>query len=92
MFAPWVEQAGRAYQMPQLTVTGHHSDGGVDGDGGDGDGDGVDQGHVIDEEQEEELTFTIYFFNSNRPSHPVFGICALIGAALAVWLPETQGR
>ena len=22
MFAPWVEQAGRAYQMPQLTVTG----------------------------------------------------------------------
>jgi len=43
MFAPWVEQAGRAYQMPQLTVT-------------------------------------------------VFGICALIGAALAVWLPETQGR
>ena len=24
MFAPWVEQAGRAYQMPQLTVTGHH--------------------------------------------------------------------
>ena len=62
MFAPWVEQAGRAYQMPQLTVTGHHSDGGVDGDG---DGDGVDQGHVINEEQEEELTFMIYFFNSN---------------------------
>ena len=55
MFAPWVEQAGRAYQMPQLTATGHHSDGGVDGDG-------VDQGHVIDEEQEEELTFMIYFF------------------------------
>ena len=24
MFAPWVEQAGRAYQMPQLTVTGRH--------------------------------------------------------------------
>ena len=23
---------------------------------------------------------------------PVFGICALIGAALAIWLPETQGR
>jgi len=43
MFAPWVEQAGRAYQMPQLTVT-------------------------------------------------VFGICALVGAALAIWLPETQGR
>ena len=22
----------------------------------------------------------------------VFGICALVGAALAIWLPETQGR
>ena len=73
MFAPWVEQAGRTYQMPQLTVTGcpYHNDYGGVGNG---------------------KTTMIMVPKNLMNLFPVFGICALVGAALAVWLPETQGR
>ena len=33
-----------------------------------------------------------YDNKSNECNESVFGICALVGAALAIWLPETQGR